>query len=118
MNLKEKTKAKHTSSKPRKTRKNLYTAPLHKLQKTMHCHLTKELRAKLKKRAIQVKKGDKVKITRGNYKNTTGKVLLVNLKKQYITIEGCKIKKQSGKETQAKIQPSNAIIIETTEKNI
>ncbi len=116
MNLKVKTKAKHVSSQPRKQRKALYTAPLHKQQKTMHAHVAKELRAKLKTRSMQIRKGDKVKIMRGKFAKTTGKVLNVNLKRQFITVEGALLKKQGGKETFVKIQPSKVLILEAVDR--
>jgi acyl-coenzyme A synthetase/AMP-(fatty) acid ligase len=50
------------SIQPRKQRKRVLDAPLHRRQKMVSVHLSKELRKKLstKKRSIPVKKGDRV----------------------------------------------------------
>jgi large subunit ribosomal protein L24 len=48
-----------TSDKPRQQRKFRYTAPLHLRKHFVHVHLSKDLRAKTKKRAIAVKKGER-----------------------------------------------------------
>ncbi len=98
------------SSKPRKQRKMLYNAPLHKRQKLVSAHLSKELREKYGKRSVTVRKGDEVKIVRGQYKGKTGKVIEVNLKKLKIYVEGVTRKKSTGEEVRVPIHPSNVII--------
>ncbi len=105
-----------SSRKPRSQRKFRYTAPLHIRKKFVHAHLSKELREKLKKRAIQIKKGDKVRVLRGRFKGKEGKVARVDLSKLKIYIEGMTIKKANGKESLYPIDPSNVMIIELTER--
>ncbi len=99
------------SSKPRKQRKFLYSAPLHLRQKLVSAHLSKELRAQMKKRSLPLRKGDEVKIMRGSFRGKTGKVLDVNLKKLKIYIEGVVHKKADGKEAKIPFHPSNLMIM-------
>lgn len=98
------------SSKPRKQRKFLYTAPLHRRQKLVSAHLSKELRAQLKKRSLPLRKGDEVKIMRGKFSGKTGKVAEVDLKKLKIFIDGVTRKKADGKEVKIPFRPSNLLI--------
>ncbi len=74
--------------------------------------MSKELRAKIKKRCVQLKKGDKVRVMRGSFKKKEGKVTRVDLKRSVAFVEGVVRKKQSGKEVQAAIQASKLLIIE------
>lgn len=104
------------SRKPRTQRKFRFTAPLHLRKHFVHAHLSKELRAKVKKRAIQIKKGDKVKILRGKFKGKEGKVAAVNLTDAKIFVEGITLKNSKGKEIFYPIDPSNVMIIEMTER--
>ena len=99
------------SKQPRKQRKALYQAPLHKRQKLVSAHLSKELREKLGKRSLPVRKGDEVKIMRGEFKGRTGKVIKVDLKKLRIYIDGITRKKSTGEEVHVPIHPSNVMII-------
>lgn len=105
-----------SSRKPRTQRKFRYTAPLHLRKNFVHVHLSKDLRAKVKKRAIQVKKGDKVKILRGKFKGKEGKVAKVILSDAKIFVEGITLKKANGKEAFYPIDPSNAMITEMVER--
>ena len=69
------------SKKPRKQRKFLKLAPLHIRRKMIAAHLSKELREKYKRRSIPVRKGDEVKIMRGEFKGMIGKIVKVDTKK-------------------------------------
>jgi len=104
------------SSQPRKKRKYVANAPLHIKRKFVHVNLSKDLRKKLGKRNISIKKDDKVKIKRGKFKGKEGKVLEVNLKKSKIIIEGIQVKKMDGSKANVKMQPSNLQIIELAER--
>jgi large subunit ribosomal protein L24 len=105
-----------SSKQPRKQRKYRANAPLHLRKKFVSVNLSKELRKKLGKRNIVIKKGDKVKIMRGKYKGKTGKILEVKLKLSKVIIEGIQVKKQDGSKANVKLQPSNLQIIEMTER--
>ncbi len=100
------------SKQPRKQRKYRYNAPLHIKQKFMHAHLSKELRKKYGKRSFSLKKGDKVKIVRGQFKKRDGKVDRIDLKKERVYVGGLEILKKDGTKTMYPIHPSNLIISE------
>src|SRR3990167_7672736 len=104
------------SSQPRKQRKYRANAPLHIRKKFVNLNLSKDLRKKQKKRSLQAKKGDKVKIMRGKFKGEVGKILEVNLKSSKIIVEGIQAKKQDGSKVNLKLQPSNLQIIELSER--
>jgi large subunit ribosomal protein L24 len=99
------------TKQPRKQRKALYNAPLHERAKQVHCHLSKELRAKEKTRAKRLRKGDRVKVVRGKYKGRQGAITRVDLKHACVFIEGVVLKKQGGKEVPAAMNASNLILI-------
>lgn len=98
------------SSKPRKQRKALYNAPLHRRQKLAGAHLSRELRAQFGKRSLPIRKGDEVKIMRGSHAGKSGKVAEVDLKKSMIYVEGIVRKTAKGNEAKIPLQPSNLMI--------
>ncbi len=100
------------SKQPRKQRKYRYNAPLHIKQKFIHTHLSKELREKYGKRNIGLRKGDKVKILRGQFKRKTGTVEKIDLKKSRAIITGIEMMKKDGSKTPYPINVSNLIITE------
>jgi len=101
-----------SSTQRRKQRKYRYNAPLHIKGKFISSHLSKELKEKYKKRNTRVKKGDKVKIVRGQFKGKTGKIERINLKKGKVYITGIEVIKKDGTKVIPPITPSNLIIIE------
>jgi len=103
-------------TKPRTQRKWRANAPLHIKQHMLHAHLSKDLRAALKKRAVRVRKGDKVKVMRGLFEGKEGKVIDVDLIKRKIRIEGMTHRKAKGQEILMPIDPSNVMIIEMVER--
>jgi large subunit ribosomal protein L24 len=100
------------SSKPRMQRKYRYTAPMHARQHFLHVHLSKEARQKLgiKARAVQVSKGDTVKIMSGSKRGTTGKVTRVSLRTGSLYIDSYKRKDAKGKELSVPVSASNVYI--------
>lgn len=100
------------SKKPRKQVKYRANAPLHIKHKLMSANLDKELRKKYGKRSFPLRKGDSVKILRGEFKKKTGKVGLVDLKKLRIAIEGLQRTKKDGSKINVWFDPSNLQIKE------
>src|SRR5271155_5033368 len=88
------------SSQPRKQRKFRANAPMHIRQNFVNVHISKELKEKLgvKRRSIELRKGDTVKIMVGDNRGKTGKVAKVNLKTGKIFIEGVTRKNAKSKE--------------------
>ncbi len=104
------------SKQPRKHRRWLYkTIKLHERHKIMHATLSKELRKKYGKRAIRVRKGDKVRIMRGQFAGHEGRVLEVDMKRYRITVDGATTTKSDGTEVAVPIHPSNVMIIDLGE---
>lgn len=100
------------STQPRKQRKYRHNAPLHTKQKFVSVHLSKDLRKKHGKRNIMVRKGDTIKIMRGQFTGKTGKVIKVDLKKSRLHIEGIENIKKDGTKKPYPMQPSNLMITE------
>ncbi len=100
------------SKQPRKQVKYRTNAPLHIKHKFMSTNLDKDLRKKYGKRSFPLRKGDSVKILRGEFKKKTGKVGLVDLKKLRIAIEGIQKTKKDGSKINVWFDPSNLQIKE------
>ena len=98
------------SRQPRKQRKLLYTAPLHKRRKWIAAHLADDLILKYKRRSLPVIKGDTVKVMRGDFKGYVGKVRSVDTKKGRLEIEGVIITKVDGKKVPRPVHASNVVI--------
>jgi len=98
------------SSKSRKQRKFLFTAPIHLKRKMLSSHLSKALREKYKKRSMPIRKGDEVLIMRGKFKGKTGKVSRTDLKKQKVYVDGISRKRTVGTEVLVPIPSSNVQI--------
>ena len=101
-----------SSKQPRKQRKYRANAPLHAKSKFLSVHLSKELRVKHKKRSVTIRKGDGIKILRGQYKGKTGKVDMVNIKKTKVYITGIETQRRDGTKSFYPFEPSNLIITE------
>lgn len=100
------------SCQPRKQRKYKHNAPLHLKQKMLHVHLSPELRRKYGKRNLQVKKGDKIKVMRGQFKKKEGKVEKVNLRREQVFVTGIESIKKEGTKISVPLSPSNLMMIE------
>lgn len=100
------------STQPRKQRKYRFNAPLHVKQKFMHVHLSKELRAKYPTRAVQLRKGDKVRILRGLHLGKEGKVDHLILKRERVYVNGIELIKKDGSKVQTPQHPSNLMIVD------
>ncbi len=99
------------SHKPGKQRKAFFNAPLHIRQKFMAAPLSRELREKYGVKRLPVRKGDVVRIMRGNWRGHEGKVVDVDLKRIRIFVEGVQIKKADGTPVYYPIHPSKVMIV-------
>jgi|TARA_Y100000310_G_scaffold345671_1_gene468064 large subunit ribosomal protein L24 len=100
------------SKQPRKQRKYRHNAPLHIKQKFVSAHLSKELRKKYNKRSMNLRKGDGIKVMRGQFRNKTGKIEEVSVKKTLVYVNGIEIAKRDGTKARYPISPSNLMITE------
>ncbi len=100
------------SGKPRKQRAFRYNAPMHIRQHFVHVHVDKSLKSKLglKRRTVQVSKGDTVKVVAGANKGKTGKVTAVRMRRGFVYIDSLKRKDAKGKEHDIPIHASNVYV--------
>ncbi|MEM2115462.1 MAG: 50S ribosomal protein L24 [Candidatus Woesearchaeota archaeon] len=101
-----------SSKDPSKQRKYRFNAPLHIKKNFLHVHLSKELRKKYNKRAITPRKGDKVKILRGEHKGKVGEIERISIKDVKIYLKNFKMKKKDGTEIPIPFEPSKLMITE------
>ncbi len=100
------------SKKPSKQRKYLANAPKHMRNKLIASHLSPTLKKKYSTRSFTLKKGDKVKILRGQFKGKSGKVERIDTTKLRTYITGIEFIKKEGSKALYPIHPSNLIIEE------
>lgn len=103
--------ASQKSRQPRKQRKRLYNAPLHLRHKVLNARLTEKLQVELGVKRLPVRRGDTVRILRGDWKGHEGKVVKVDLRKMRIYVEGVTVKKADGSPVLYPIHPSNVEIV-------
>lgn len=98
------------TTSPRKQRKQLYTAPLHKRYKMFSAPLSPDLKKSYGINALPLRSGDTVRVMRGERKGLEGKVTGVNRTKYRISIEGVTREKVDGTAIQMPIHPSKVVI--------
>lgn len=100
-----------SSIKPGKQRKALFNAPLHLRKKMLSAPLSPELREKYGVKRLPVRKGDIVRIMRGDWKGHEGKVVRVDIKRVRLFVEGVQRKKADQTPVYYPIHPSKVMII-------
>jgi len=101
-----------SSKQPRKQRAYRYNAPLHIRQRFAHVHLSKELSEKYKKKRLGLRKGDKVKVMRGQFKGKITVVEKIDLKKTKAILTGVELSKRDGSKTPYPVHISNLMLTE------
>jgi len=96
--------------KPGKQRKLLYNAPAHLRHKRMAALLSPELIASKGAKTLPVRKGDTVRVMRGDHKGFEGKISRVDLKNYRIYIEGLTREKVDGTAVFVSVHPSKVMI--------
>ncbi|MCX8171340.1 MAG: 50S ribosomal protein L24 [Candidatus Bathyarchaeota archaeon] len=97
--------------KPGKQRKRLFQAAYHARGKILSAHLSADLRKNYNTRSLPVRRGDTVRVLRGDYKGVEGKIVRVDRKKYRIFIEGITRQKSDGTTIFVPIHPSKVEII-------
>ncbi len=95
---------------PRKQRKKLFTAPAHMRHKLMAAPLSPELLAQRGIKALPVRKGDTVRVLRGDHKGFEGKVSRIDLKHYRVFLEGLTREKVDGSTVFVALHPSKVMI--------
>jgi large subunit ribosomal protein L24 len=95
---------------PRKQRKRLYNAPAHLRHKLMAAPLAPELISSKGVKTLPVRKGDTVRVMRGDHTGFEGKVNRVDLKRYRIFLEGLTREKVDGTNIFVSVHPSKVMI--------
>jgi large subunit ribosomal protein L24 len=95
---------------PDKQRKALFNAPAHIRHKLMAAPLSSELAASKGAKTLPVRKGDTVRILRGDNKGFEGKISRVDLKTYRIYLEGLTREKVDGTNIFLAVHPSKVQI--------
>lgn len=98
------------STQPRKERYTLHNLPAHKNRAQIASHLDDPLLLKYNTRSVTLRKGDTVRVLRGEYAGTTGKVLEVNTRTRKVTVDGVTVTKAKATQVARPLDPSNLII--------
>lgn len=95
---------------PGKQRKKIFNAPVHIRHKLMAAPLSSELAASKGAKTLPVRKGDTVRIMRGDNKGFEGKVSRIDLKAYRIYLEGLTREKVDGTNIFLAVHPSKVQI--------
>jgi large subunit ribosomal protein L24 len=102
----------NSSIQPRKQRKFRYNAPANIKRKFLTVNLAKDIREKHGARNAKIRKGDKVKVLRGNFSSKTGTVDRVDLANLKIFVTGIEVSKRDGSKAKVALNPTNLQIVE------
>ncbi len=98
------------SKKPRAQRRAVANAPHHRRRKFLSAPLSDELKAKYGLRSLPVRKGDTVKVMRGDFSGIEGKVIGVDRERARILVEGITRESVSGEAKNVPIHASKVMI--------
>ncbi|MFX0053888.1 MAG: 50S ribosomal protein L24 [Promethearchaeota archaeon] len=96
---------------PGKQRRRIYKSPIHSHKKRLKCRLDEFLREEYGLRSLVVKKGDLVRVMRGQFRDTEGKVVRVDYGAVRVYLESATTTKADGKEAQIPVHPSNLMLV-------
>jgi len=102
---------KPSTKSPRKQRRRIRNAVIHARKNLLKCRLDEFLQEEYGLRSLVVKKGDLVKVMRGQFRDTEGKVTVVNYKKVSVFLDNATITKADGKEAAVPVHPSNIMLV-------
>lgn len=98
------------STQPRKERRALYNAPVHEKRARIASHLDEPLLLKYNTRSITLRVGDTVRVMRGEYAGTSGKVLEIDTRSGKVTVDGVTVTKADATQKPRPVDPSNLVI--------
>ena len=96
---------------PRKQRNLIYKSPIHSHKKMLKCRLDEFLREEYSMRSLVPKKGDLVRVMRGQFRETEGKIVRIDYSKVRVFVDSATTTKSDGKETQVPLHPSNLLLV-------
>jgi large subunit ribosomal protein L24 len=97
-------------TKPSKQRRLLYQSPAHRIRKLLAAPLSDDLQKSQGRRSYPVRKGDTVKIMRGDFAGIEGKINKVDTHRQRIFVEGVQREKVAGTSTTVSVHTSKVVI--------
>ncbi len=98
------------TKKPSKQRKFNFQSPEHRIRKLMAAPLSEELRSSYGRRSYPVRKGDTVKIVRGDFAGIEGKITNLDTGRRRLFVEGVTREKVAGTSTNVSVHSSNITI--------
>lgn len=98
------------STQPRKERRAMFQAPTHVRRARVSSHLDEPLLLKYNTRSATVRKGDTVRVMRGEYAGTSGKVIEVDTRSGKVTVDGVTVTKADATQKPRPLDPSNLVI--------
>ncbi|MFW9955322.1 MAG: 50S ribosomal protein L24 [Candidatus Thorarchaeota archaeon] len=102
---------KQSSVSPRKQRNLIHKSPLHTHKSMLKCRLDEFLREEYPVRSLVPKKGDLVRIMRGQFRDTEGKITRVDYTKIRVFVDSATTTKSDGKEALIPVHPSNLLLV-------
>jgi large subunit ribosomal protein L24 len=96
---------------PRKQRKRIRDSPLHTHKRLLRCRLDEFLREEYGLRSLAIKKGDLVRVMRGQFRDTEGTVVGVDYRNVRVYLDSASTTKADGKETKVPVHPSNLMLV-------
>ncbi|MFW9918381.1 MAG: 50S ribosomal protein L24 [Candidatus Thorarchaeota archaeon] len=96
---------------PRKQRNLIHKSPIHSHKKMLKCRLDEFLREEYSMRSLVPKQGDLVRIMRGQFRDTEGKIVQVDYSKIRVYVDSATTTKSDGKEAQIPLHPSNLMLV-------
>jgi len=102
--------ARIVSTKPSKQRAALYNAPAHRRHRMLSASLSTELKTSQGRNSYPIRKGDTVKILRGDFAGIEGKITNIDTKRHRIFVEGVSREKVAGTSTTVSVHSSKVMI--------
>jgi large subunit ribosomal protein L24 len=96
---------------PRKQRRFVRNSGKHAHKSMLRCRLDDPLREEYGLRSLNLKKGDLVRIMRGQFRDTEGKILGVDYGAIRVFVDGASTTKADGKEAKVPLHPSNLLLV-------
>lgn len=98
------------SGKSRKQRRILFSLAKHRLSKIFSAHLSPALGEKYGVKRVTLRKGDTVRIERGDFSGIEGKINSMERERHGIFVENVTVKRADGSSKPVPIHPSNVVV--------
>jgi len=98
------------STKPSKQRAALYNTHANRRRRILSASLSTELKTSQGRNSYPVRKGDTVKILRGDFAGIEGKITKIDTKRQRLFVEGVSREKVAGTSSNVSVHSSKVMI--------